>query len=152
MPEIERKFLLDAVPAGLPAGDTIQQAYLALSPEVRIRKRGNNCYITIKGEGDLERDELEGAVPCWAFDALWPKCNLRIEKQRHTVNDAGHTLEIDVYTGRLGGLVIMEVEFPTVDAAIAFVAPSWVGTAREVTGDKRYKNKLLARDGRPADA
>ena len=57
-------------------------------------------------------------------------------------------LELDVYHGRLEGLLTAEVEFDAVAAASAFVPPDWLG--RDVTDDPRYKNKKLATDGLPS--
>ena len=51
------------------------------------------------------------------------------------------------FQGELDGLVTGEVEFPDEETARAFEAPDWLG--REVTGDKRYANRVLAVDGAP---
>ena len=40
------------------------------------------------------------------------------------------------------GLRLVEVEFPSVEAADAFVAPAWFGD--DVSGDPRYRNSYLA--------
>ena len=60
----------------------------------------------------------------------------------------GDTLELDIYHGRLEGLLTAEVEFASVSAASAFVPPDWLGP--DVTDDPRYKNKKLATDGLPS--
>jgi CYTH domain-containing protein len=52
-----------------------------------------------------------------------------------------------VYSGALTGLMVAEVEFPSEEAARAFVPPAWFG--REVTNDSRYKNRRLATEGLP---
>jgi len=83
------------------------------------------------------------------FAALWPLTDgRRIEKRRYRIPAGdGLTLELDVYHGRLEGLLTAEVEFGSVDDAAAFVPPDWLG--RDVTDDPRYKNKRLATDGLP---
>ena len=51
MPEIERKFLVTALPAGLGEGDAIAQGYLAIAPdgvETRIRRRAGAATLTVK--------------------------------------------------------------------------------------------------------
>jgi CYTH domain-containing protein len=57
------------------------------------------------------------------------------------------TIELDVFRGGLSGLCVAEVEFPSEEEAAAFSPPDWFG--REVTDDERFKNKSLARHGRP---
>ena len=55
--------------------------------------------------------------------------------------------ELDVYHGELTGLVTVEVEFSSLEEAESFSPPAWFG--EDITEDKRYKNKNLARNGRP---
>jgi len=148
--EIERKFLLARLPENLPEGELIQQAYLALDPEVRVRRRGNQSFITIKEKGSLARQETEALVLSWVFEALWPLCELRVEKRRHIIDVGLRVLEIDVFQGSLTGLLMLEIEFPSTEEAIAFRLPSWITDAVEVTEDRRYKNQSLARYGIPA--
>ena len=61
----------------------------------------------------------------------------------------GHELvaEVDLFEGDLAGLCVVEVEFPSEDAASAFEAPDWFG--RDVTAVKGWSNADLARNGRP---
>jgi len=150
--EIERKYLLATCPADLPAGVPIRQAYLTTSPgEVRIRELGSEYRITVKGDGTLTRDEAEAPIPKWVFDILWPQCTARVVKTRHSVPHGELTVEIDLFAGALTGLLLAEVEFPTIALAQAFHPPTWLGDLREVTDDARYKNKKLAVDGLPTD-
>jgi CYTH domain-containing protein len=57
------------------------------------------------------------------------------------------TIEVDVYSGALEGLVVAEVEFDDPWGAESYVPPYWFG--REVTADSAYKNRSLALHGRP---
>lgn len=50
---------------------------------------------------------------------------------------------MDIYNDDLDGLVTVETEFSSEEQAEAFVKPSWFGD--DITEDKRYKNKNLAR-------
>jgi adenylate cyclase len=59
----------------------------------------------------------------------------------------GHTAEVDVYTGRLAGLIVVEVEFSTRQEAEEFEPPAWFGD--ELTGDPRWSNAALAAHGKP---
>ena len=150
--EIERKFLVDRAPDDLGAWEPqhIDQGYLAITPEVevRVRRRGGTCTLTVKSAPALVRVEEEIPIEAERFDALWPltKCR-RVVKTRHVLEHDGVVLELDVYEGELAGLLTLEVELADEDAAAAFTPPSWVGA--DVTGDKRYANQALALHGIP---
>lgn len=51
-------------------------------------------------------------------------------------------MELDLFEGALAPLMLVEVEFPTMEAAEAFSAPDWFGD--DVTEEKRFKNKAMA--------
>lgn len=145
MPEIERKFLLAAVPAEASRWVTIRQGYLCHAPsaEARIRDKGGRYTLTCKQGTGLVRDEWEVPLTPEQFSTLWPATiRARIEKRRGILALGDLTIEIDVFDGLLAGLLIAEVEFPTVEAAHTFVRPVWL--AREVTGDPAFTNKALA--------
>jgi CYTH domain-containing protein len=148
--EIERKFVLAGPPPSelLGAGVEIAQGYL---PErLRIRRKGERCYITLKSEGGLAREEWETELPAWAFAQLWPHTDgRRLEKRRYALAHAGRTLEVDRYGGRLEGLWTLECEAACVEEARAFTLPAWASGAREVTEDPRYRNAVLAERGLP---
>jgi adenylate cyclase len=143
--EIERRWLVPELPPLGDAGVRIVQGYLALDAdgtEVRLRSKANHYYLTTKQGDGLERSELECEVPQAVFDAHWPAAERRsLTKHRHTLAYAGHTIELDRYEGHLAPLMIAEVEFRSMEAAIAFVPPTWFGT--EVTDDVRYRNRSL---------
>ncbi len=151
--EIERKFVLDAPPQGLDdhPSEPISQGYLALDGdvEVRVRRRGEQAYLTIKAGGGRRRVEQELEIEPARFAALWPLTEgRRIVKRRYVVPAPDALVfEVDVYEEELAGLVVAEVEFPDDAAANAFASPEWLG--REVTDDPRWKNQALALHGRP---
>ena len=152
--EIERKFVVEQAPADLDAhpSDEIAQGYLAITDdgiEVRVRRYGRRSSLTIKSGGGRARLEEEIEIDGRRFSALWPLTEgRRIEKTRYRIPAwDGLTIELDVYHGRLAGLMTGEVEFGSPDAAAAFTPPPWLG--REVTDDPRYKNRRLAIAGRP---
>ena len=150
--EIERKFLLDGLPATLrfARGHAIKQGYLALDgdTEVRLRTGSKAPVLTIKsGRGEV-RTEVELPVAGADAQALWALTEgRRLEKTRRLARIGGTQAEIDEYTGDLAGLVVAEVEFDDAAAARAFRPPSWFG--RELTGDPAYANRSLACDGLP---
>ena len=152
--EIERKFLVDTRPEGLEGhpAERIEQGYLAIAPdglEVRIRRRGERTTLGVKsGRGSI-RTEEEIAIEPPQFDRLWPLTEGRqVVKTRFLVPlPPDLTVEVDVYDGRLEGLLTAEVEFASEEASAGFSPPSWLGM--EVTDDPRYANQALARAGRP---
>lgn len=151
--EIERKFLLSGLPEGLveyPQME-IRQGYLIVTQdgtELRIRQKADRFFQTIKmGEG-LSRTEIEIEIDVAQFEALWPHTDgRRVDKVRYKVPVGRHVAELDLFEGRLAGLRMVEVEFPSVAASQSFDPPAWFGV--EVTEDKRYKNKWLAQNGIP---
>lgn len=151
--EIERKFLVDRLPDGLDSYPSreIEQGYLAITDEVevRLRRYGDQTFLTIKSGGDRVRVEEELEIESRRFHALWPLTDgRRIQKRRYVIAAAGGLrIELDVYHGRLSKLLVAEVEFESTAAAEAFVPPAWFG--REVTHDRRYKNRQLVTEGVP---
>jgi adenylate cyclase len=152
--EIERKFLVAELPAGLGEHpqERIEQGYLAIAPdgvEVRVRRRAGQATLTIKSGPGQVRTEEELAIDERRFDALWRLTEgRRVSKTRHVLPLAeGVVAELDIYDGELEGLLSVEVEFGSREASERFAPPPWVG--RELTGDKRYANQSLALDGLP---
>jgi adenylate cyclase len=149
VPEIERKFVVELAPEQLlGAGSAIRQGYLSVEPvEVRVRAQGDAHELTVKSLGGLSRAEVTVPLTAGQFEELWPLVGATVEKTRHLVDLDGAVVEVDVYGGKLAGLVVAEVEFPSEEAAASFVAPAWLG--REVTEDRRFRNAELARAEAP---
>jgi len=151
--ETERKFRLARVPPAdiLGTGVSIRQGYLLTgATELRVRNKGDVCYLTMKTGAGIGRDEWEVEIPRWVFDSLWPRVGGHaVEKTRYSVPHSRWIIEVDVYAGSLAGLVILECEFATEDAAHAFMLPNWAHPALEVTADPAYKNQALAVHGVP---
>jgi adenylate cyclase len=159
--EIERKFLLnkDTIPdLSSFRKYIIEQGYLSMDPEIRIRKakeaETETCFLTTKSEGELVRDEFEVKIDVDLYNRL-SGCIISqlIIKERYYSNLAGIVpckeknfnnlkLEIDVYRGRQVGLVVAEIEFEDEITAKSFIPPVWFG--EEVTFNKMYRNKNLA--------
>jgi len=151
--EVERKFLLDELQDWLSECESegIRQGYVALDgdTEVRVRRYGPRCSLTVKSGGGLVRVEVEVDIDGERFEALWPlTAGRRVSKRRHRVPSDRSSLDVDVYEDELVGLAVAEVEFGSVQESEEFTAPSWLGD--EVTADDRYKNRALAENGRPA--
>lgn len=152
--EIERKYLVPAVPGSLELGTgaRLRQGYLAIDGpvEARLRRAGDAASLGVKAGSGLTRTEVEVAVSAAEAEELWPYTEgRRVDKVRHRVPLAsGELIDLDVYEGALEGLVTAEVEFPSTDAAVAFRAPAWFG--REVTAEAGWSNASLAMHGRPS--
>jgi len=148
--EIERKWLVRDLPMLRELKrEQIIQGYLAIASdgtEVRIRRKGNKYFETVKSRGGLIRDEIEVEISEDQFCMLWPATEgRRLEKIRYALEWNGYQLEIDVYQGSVAGLVIAELEFASSEESKRFSPPAWLG--KEVTGDNRYKNSTLALNG-----
>ncbi len=143
--EIERKFRVTKYdPGRLVEGVHIRQGYFGCSREVRVRIAGLNGTITIKGEGTIERREFEYAIPPEDAKQLLQMTDAQVEKARYKFG----TLQIDVFAGRLRGLVLAEVELK--DRGERIEKPTWLEW-EEVTGDDRFLNRNLARHGIPQE-
>lgn len=151
--EIERKFLVTNVPAGLERypSERIEQGYLAVDPAgavVRLRRMGQARILTLKAGHGMERAEEELELDEARFARLWPLTEpRRVEKVRYRIPAGELTIELDVYEGALEGLVTAEVESDSRAAVEGFVPEPWMRL--DVTADRRYGNAALAEHGIP---
>lgn len=151
--EIERKFAVARMPGSeqLGPGVSIRQGYLAAEGEVEVRVRvaDDAGTITVKAGTGRARTEVEVPVSGDEAEELFDHIAGRmVEKARHRVAlDDGLVAEVDVYSGLLVGLQVVEVEFSDDAMADGFDPPSWFG--EELTGRPEWSNSALARRGRP---
>ena len=149
--ETERKYLVTEVPKDLDAWprEDVAQGYIALTEdgtEVRVRRMGAKYYETVKTGQGLTRSETEIELDKGQFEKLWALTEgRRIEKTRYRIAYRGLVIELDVYRGRLKGLVTAEIEFGSAAESQSVDRPPWFG--REVTNDGKYKNQYLAVHG-----
>lgn len=149
MQEIERKFLVtsDAYKNEAFRRTHIVQGFLSTHPErtVRIRIRGNEGFLTIKGKSDesgVSRFEWERQISLAEAEDLMRLCEPgRVEKTRFEIESGDHIFEVDEFIGENEGLVMAEIELKSENEA--FPSPAWLG--KEVTGDKRYYNSHLSK-------
>ncbi|WP_264559909.1 CYTH domain-containing protein [Flavobacterium sp. N2270] len=150
MIEIERKFLVnsDVFLKQYKTRNRIVQGYLSSDPKrtVRIRLKGENGYLTIKGESNesgLSRFEWEKEISYTDAENLLSICEKGvIDKIRYEVIVGVHVYEVDVFAKDNKGLVIAEIELTNENES--FEKPSWLG--KEVTGDERYYNAYLSKN------
>ncbi len=159
--EIEKKFKIKKLPENLSQykKKVIEQGYLCTNPIVRIRRSNEDYILTYKSLFGLEENketknqeakichELEVPLNKEGYEHLREKIdgNL-ISKTRYLIplKQEGYSLkaELDIFEGSLKGLVIVEVEFPTIEIMKKFQSPEWFG--EDVSNDKRYTNNYLA--------
>lgn len=146
--EIEKKFLLRELPAGISGGVEIRQGYLSVGDrEVRVRSKGGRFFLTGKTGAGFVRQEEEYEITREVFEMLWGLTeNARIEKTRFEVVAAdGLKWEIDEFHDcRIDRLFVAEVELP--DESVVPEIPPAIARVIEtdVTDDATYKNKNLA--------
>ena len=160
--EIEKKYLVKELPElSQFKCHEIEQGYLTRKPTLRIRKKDDKYIFTYKSKikGSPEdinvNDEVERPLTKEAYEKLREKTEgYLIHKTRYlipiraeyTVKKEGLpdelTVELDVFHGRLEGLVFAEIEFPSEEVARCFIAPQWLG--KDVSDDYRYRNGYLS--------
>lgn len=159
--EIERKFLLKGSPFKLDEYEQhhIEQGYLCQQPVIRIRKSDDEYYMTYKGKGMLSRTEYNLPLTKEAYDHLLPKADGHIiKKTRHIIpleiskdifpklsddelcklkDTTALTIELDVFDYPKG-LVMAEIEFPSLELAEGFKMPDYF--SEDVTDNPKYHN------------
>lgn len=156
--EIELKYLID--PEKLPQSinlsevrsSHLQQGYVAIGAdgsETRVRSFDDERFeLTIKSPGMIERREQTLKITREMFESLWLQTGSRqVVKKRYYIPYGDLTIELDMYEGRLKGLVTAEVEFDgrpneAMIKASTFQPPAWFG--EDISKDPRYKNHSLS--------
>lgn len=159
--EIERKFTIKTLPENLSDYPCLhlEQGYICVDPVVRVRKQNEQYILTIKGKGMLTREEHELPLSRESYLHLKAKCDGNvISKKRYLIPLSEPkftpecpkdlipdqlTIELDVFNAPFAPLVIAEVEFSSLDAARAFIAPDWF--LEDVTQNPEYHNSYLSR-------
>lgn len=150
MLEIERKYIVESIPENLCDYDSflINQSYLNIDPEVRIRKSGEEHFLTIKSDGSLYRNEVEIRIDEDNYLNLIKMAKSSLEKKRYLIPDGDMLYELDIYHN-ISGLITVEVEFRSEEEAMKFNKPKWFG--EELTFIKEFKCNSLARYGKPME-
>jgi len=145
--EIERKFIVKELPSLVMSCKSAQleQSYISITPEIRIRKEDDSFYLTHKGEGTLCREEDEKSITSAEYYNLLDKTvTYPVIKTRYFVPlQGGYCAEVDIYHGSHDGLITVEVEFSSIEESEKFDPPFWFD--KEITEDRKYKNKSLAK-------
>ena len=150
MKEIERQFLCRSVDRvvldGADGVVRIRQGYLTSGqPAVRVRRKNDAWVLTVKTGGGLVREEVEVDVdPESGLSLMEMAGESWLEKTRYLIGP----WELDIFEGKLHGLIVLELELPSEDAPTP-PFPRGIDVNREVTGTAGYRNQVLA--ALPAD-
>ena len=133
--EIERKFFVRDMP-NLSGIVPLQYERYFLErthgKEIRISKVGDSyIYEEKSAVSDLERTRAKKEISQAEFEALKQKGSEGIIRTKYALS-RDPDIAIQVYGGRFEGLVRVEVEFDSEEAARSFVPLSWMG--EEMTG------------------
>lgn len=149
--EIERKYLLRALPPACAGRDAIEidQGYLPGERLVervrRTRTESGERYVrTVKLGAGVARIEVEEECSAEVFRTLWSLTEgRRLRKRRYPIAEGELVWEIDEFLDR--ELWLAEVELPREDANVEL--PAWLApyVVRDVTGEPAYVNANLAR-------
>lgn len=157
--EIERKFEIDFSKNGKVIKEImykytklklmIDQSYISLNPEIRLRNTNNELFELTKkekhGDSAISRVEKNVSIDKEFYDMLFAGTNGRFfQKTRHVIEmdhgDKPHVFYLDIFAK--GQDPVIEVEFESESEANAFVPPEWFG--KEMFGPS--VNKKLALD------
>lgn len=146
--EVPCRISVAGIPLTFTATEKQRKTLLAIldqtpDPTVRLRRMDMDWFFTVKGlsmdEGTLE---FEVQIPHEEGEALVPHAHKALDKVRHMVVEEGYLWEVDVYVGKLAGLVVAELENRSYAVFPPAQLPAWAGL--DVTKDFRYKNTRLA--------
>lgn len=144
--EIERKFLLvEGASIPIPAKYNnfyIKQGYIHGDKDknVRIRLTIDKAILGIKFTDKEITDEYEYKIPMAEGREIYGKTINRVEKKRLSFKRNKVHYDVDSYPN---GLIIVEVEFTSIQQQALWEKPSWIG--QEVTGYEEYSNVVLAK-------
>jgi CYTH domain-containing protein len=158
MIEIERKFLLKAMPDVLPTEVVkIDQFYFKNKEGVweRVRQWNSNLYgkrwiHTVKTKlSDFSNEEVEKELTKKEYDEFKKRCrqnksNSRyIKKERWIYPDGDLYWEVDLFKDKCH-IIIAEIEIPSEDYDLNI--PEFISkkTLLEVTGQKLFSNRSLS--------
>ncbi|MEG2038121.1 MAG: hypothetical protein RRZ73_00190 [Oscillospiraceae bacterium] len=142
--EIERKFLINKFPQlPLITQAFMEQGYISTEPVVRIRSKqtddGTSYILCFKGKGTLVRQEIETEITEELFKQLKEFIGIPLIKKDWRLYSLDNGLELEVSCvdkGESTEFFYAEVEFESVEQAMKFVPPVYLG--KEVTEDTSF--------------
>ena len=149
--EIEDKYLVtsDAWRELVHESTRISQTYLLGTRRLTVRTRleqSRPAILCIKLAARADgTPEYEWQIPTWCARLCQTWSSRTLSKVRHRITWDTLTIEVDEFDGELDGLIVAEIEKPSV--GYPYDKPTWFG--QDVTNDKRYKNSRLVKTGLP---
>lgn len=158
--EIERRFLIrdidkvnELIKEYAETKKVIKQDYIYSDIYTAIRKRliikndvPKYIYTVKTGRRELAVNEFESEISKEDYDKLKiDPSRIRIEKDRYLIPYRDNLkIELDVFHGAYEGVVFAEIEFESVEQAMAEKFPEWFGPeiGKYVSNDKMSK-KLI---------
>jgi CYTH domain-containing protein len=156
--EIERRFVLDAVPRGAAEIRLIEDGYIA-GTRLRLRRaltpEGHALEMKLTQKLDVAGGTAAGDAPPAAriqwvtniylsaaeYASLLPAVTHRGLKRRHRGRIGVHAVAFDQWMAPRNDLIVAEVEFEDERSASEFVPPRHWGS--EVTGERGYDGAEL---------
>jgi CYTH domain-containing protein len=131
--------------------ERISQFYTKIEycKEVRYRKIDKKYFKTLRTGSEVRKNEIDKKISKKFYQkAQKDKIGKILKKNRYTLDK--HTA-IDDYKNHLDDILLLEVNFKTVDDAETYTLPESLleHIKRDVSDDNRYRNKNLARLGNP---
>ncbi len=140
--EFERRWIVLSIDPdiGRYPSKEIEQGYFDGSGDLRVRiTDGKQAELTRKTGKGRARQEHNRGVSLETGRFMLEATSHRLEKRRHLREG----WEVDHFHGPLAGLVIAEIEKPTLEELDRVTLPPWIHSAIEVTGS--LSNRMLAR-------
>lgn len=150
--ELELTYLAKYLPEGLldSPSKIIVDNYYPLDggghPKLRIRKNGDNYVITKKisvdGKDFSHQHEHTIKLTEHEYNDLTKTPGRQVSKRRYFYPYNGRTAEVDVFSGALTGLVLVDFEFNDRQQQMGFVMPNFC--LADVTQDEMIAGGMLA--------
>jgi CYTH domain-containing protein len=131
--EIELTYLAAARPDGLASivPTKLMDVYVpdnaSVFPHLRLRQKGDHFELTkklpIEGYNATTHTEQTIALDRAEFFALATSSKKHVTKDRYKIMLGGHEAEVDVFTGPLDGLILIDFEFSTQAEKDTFIPP-----------------------------
>ncbi|MFQ5967327.1 MAG: hypothetical protein ACE5MI_06920 [Acidimicrobiia bacterium] len=154
-PERERRFLLAELPEGVSDPRRIVDRYLS-GTRLRLRRiedvSGNVEQLKLGHK--VRPDETDPSLILHTslylspdeYEILsWLRAS-ELVKVRHRL-DLDPRAAVDVFEGRLAGLILLEIDFESVEAMTTYQPPAFAGP--EVTGNEAFSGGALAHANGP---
>lgn len=86
------------------------------------------------------RSEFECEIPYQEGLFMYQKCENTLEKIRRSVDIGNEHYDVDTYPN---GLVVVEIEYKTIEESLIRPSPAWVG--KEVSSVKKFSNIMISK-------